>query len=71
MDEVMTVAEAAAMLGITPGAVRFRIARGDMKAQRVGARLLLIPVSEVERLRNAGKFKPGPKPRPRQTEPER
>ena len=66
MDErrdLLTVAEAARELGLTARAVLNRIERGELKAERVHARLWLIPRSEVERLRGTGKFKPGPKPR--------
>jgi excisionase family DNA binding protein len=57
----MTVSEAAQSLGVAEETIRKRIARGDMQARRVGARVLLIPNTEVERWRVIGKVKPGPK----------
>lgn len=45
----MTVAQAAAALGITARAVRYRIDQGDLRAEHVSTRLLLIPTAEVER----------------------
>ncbi len=61
----MSVTEAAAAMGITPTALRERIKRGQVRAERIGQRVLLVPASEVERLRGAGRMKPGPKPRPK------
>jgi excisionase family DNA binding protein len=60
--EYVTVAQAAAVLGLTPRAVRNRIERGEMAAERLNARLLLISRDEVERQRARGRQKPGPKP---------
>ncbi len=59
----MTVTEAAAALGLTPQAIRKRIAVGQMQAERAGARILLIPAAEVERWRVLGRQSPGPKAR--------
>ncbi len=56
-----TIAEAAQALGITEGAIRKRVRRGEMQARRVGRRVLVIPASEVERWRGVGKLRPGPK----------
>jgi len=36
-DEIMTVADAADVLGISPGAVRKRLERGQLSAQKVGS----------------------------------
>jgi excisionase family DNA binding protein len=59
----MTVTEAATALGVAEETIRKRIQRGDMQARRVGARVLLIPSEEVNRWREIGHAKPGPKPR--------
>ncbi len=60
-----TVAQAARVLGVDPTAVRAALRRGTLGGERVGARVWLIPISEVERRRvqRAGKRKPGPRPR--------
>lgn len=62
MDE-LTIAEAAARLGLSERVVRHRAQRGYLPARRVGARLLLIPADAVEAMRGTGPLKPGPKPR--------
>lgn len=59
----MTVDEAAAALGMKADGVRKRIQKGQMQARRVGARLYLIPSEEVERWRELGRQRPGPKPK--------
>lgn len=59
----MTVQEAAAYLGVNESTIRYRIQRGDMRAERIGRRVWLIPREEVERQRR-GKWKPGPAPTP-------
>jgi excisionase family DNA binding protein len=61
-ERFMSVTEAAAAMGISVTALYDRIRNGQVQAERVGKRVLLIPESEVERLRGAGKLKPGPKP---------
>ena len=61
MDGV-TIAEAARVLGMSENGIRRRIQRGDMVAERVGARLLVIPTHEVERWRQLARQRPGPKP---------
>ena len=58
----MTIADTARALGMSMSGVRRRIQRGDMAAERVGARLLVIPTHEVERWRQLGKRRPGPQP---------
>lgn len=59
--DVYTVAAAARELGITEQALRHRIRRGEVRAQRIGARLWVIEKEEVERWRNQGRLKPGRK----------
>ena len=61
MDGV-TIAEAARVLGMSDNGIRRRIQRGDVVAERVGARLLVIPNHEVERWRSRGKLSPGARP---------
>jgi excisionase family DNA binding protein len=60
MDYV-TVAQAASQIGVSPRAIRQRIERGELKAEQVNPRLLMIPKSEIERWRGIGRLKPGPK----------
>jgi excisionase family DNA binding protein len=60
--EYLSVDEAAAALGLTVRAIRLRIQRGDMRAERIGMRVWAIPREEVERWRAIGRLKPGPKP---------
>ncbi len=59
--DYMTVDEAARELGLTRRGVHKRIERGDMRAERFGDRVVLIPVDEVQRWREIGRLKPGPK----------
>ena len=61
MGSYMTVREAAVAMGISARALRNRIERGEVRAERVGPRLLLIPHDEVERWRGRGTLKPGPR----------
>jgi excisionase family DNA binding protein len=72
--KLLTVNEVAVRLGLTTEAVRLRIRRGDMKAERIGARLLLIQEREVKKWQQIGRLKTGPKPkqnrRPRKAEDE-
>jgi excisionase family DNA binding protein len=61
---MVTATEAADTLGITRYAVLKRIASGHFPgAVRATPRLWLIPRAEVERARERGRLKPGPKPR--------
>jgi excisionase family DNA binding protein len=62
----MSVDEAAAAIGISVTALYTRIRNGQVRAERIGRRVLLVPTEEVERLRGAGRMKPGPKPRANQ-----
>ena len=59
----MSISEAAAAIGIAETTLRDRIRNGQVKAERIGKRVLVIPESEVERLRGLGRMRPGPKPR--------
>ena len=58
----MTVTQAAEVLGLSPAGVRRRIERGEMKANLISPRLWVIPVEEVERWKQLGKLRPGPRP---------
>ena len=60
---MMSVREAADVLGLSERTIRNRIETGAMQATRIGARTFAIPVAEVERWREIGRQKPGPKPR--------
>ena len=57
----MSVSDAAAAIGISVTALYDRIRAGQVQAERVGQRVLLIPAAEIERLRGTGRMKPGPK----------
>ena len=59
----MTVTQAAEPLGLTPAGVRPRILRGETKGSRLSPKLWVIPAEEVERWREIGRLKPGPKRR--------
>lgn len=59
----MTVEQTAAALGLSVRAIRERIRRGDMRAERLGVRVWAVPRDEVERWQTIGRLKPGPKPR--------
>ena len=63
MDGYQSVNEAAAALGMSRQGIQRRISRGDMRAVRIGARVWVIPPDEVERWKQLGRQKPGPKPR--------
>lgn len=58
MDEYLSIAEAARELGLSESALRTRVERGYVQAQRAGARLWLIPRVEVEKWRSVGRLKP-------------
>jgi excisionase family DNA binding protein len=47
--DYLTVAEAAALLGVPGRTVAYRLQKGFMHGARVNARLWLIPRAEVER----------------------
>lgn len=59
--DYFTVRQAAEALGITPRGVRQRIDRGVMHAVLVHPRLLMIARADVERARQQGRLRPGPK----------
>jgi len=61
--EYLSVAEAAATLGMSASGVRTRLERGQMAGTKVGARAWIIPRAEVERWRTLGRQKTGPKRR--------
>ena len=60
-DDMLTVAEAAAALGISERGVRKRLESNVLQGQNIGGRIWLVPRTEVERWRELGKLKPGPK----------
>lgn len=62
MDEYLTVQQAATELGLSRRGVQERIERGELRAERAGARLWLIPRVEIDRHRALGRLKSGPKP---------
>lgn len=53
----MSVTEAAKTMGISVTALYDRIRAGTVQAERIGARMLLVPTSEVEKWRDRGKLK--------------
>jgi excisionase family DNA binding protein len=62
VDGYMSPTEAAAALGMSLTGIHARLRSGQMAGERIGARGWLIPRAEVERWREQGKLKPGPKP---------
>jgi excisionase family DNA binding protein len=58
MDEYLTVAQAAAELGISRRALLNRIEKGDVRAVRVNPRLWVVPRREVDRWKELGKLRP-------------
>jgi excisionase family DNA binding protein len=60
--EYVTVQQAADELGLSLRGIRERIRRGDMRAERLGERVWAIPREEVERWKQLGRQRPGPKP---------
>lgn len=61
----MTVAEAAAALGVNESTIRYRIGRKAMQAERIGKRTWIIPITEVERWKDIGKVRSGRPPQER------
>ena len=59
--QLLTTADAAAQLGVTPARIRQLVLSGEIKAEKVG-RDVLIPVAEIETAK-ARKTKPGPAPK--------
>lgn len=64
--DLLTAAEAAAILGLPGRTVRHRLQRGIMRGVAVNPRLWLISRAEVERWRAVGKLPPGRRPRAQQ-----
>jgi excisionase family DNA binding protein len=62
-DDRMTPAQAAEELGITTRAVQDRLKRGLMRGTNYGGRVWLIDRTEVERMKQTGPLKRGPKPK--------
>jgi excisionase family DNA binding protein len=60
--DVMTVQEAAAVLGIEGSVIRRRLIAGTMKGHKVNDRLWLIPKREVEKWRKMAPIPKGRKP---------
>jgi excisionase family DNA binding protein len=61
--EYVTVQQAADELGLSVWGIRDRIQRGDMRAERLGQRMWVIPVEEVARWKELGRQRAGRKPR--------
>ena len=68
--ELMTVTETAQALGMSVRGVLNRLERGQMRGERVHARLWLIPREEVERWKALGRQRPGRKPQKEREEPQ-
>lgn len=62
MPELLTVAQAAEIMGITTRSVHNRIHSGQIQALTPSPRITLIPRAEAEKFRGAGPLKSGPKP---------
>jgi len=54
-DDLMTVTEAAALLGMRAGSVRAAIRRGRLPAMRLGERLLVLDRDDVEAYRHTSR----------------
>ena len=63
MELVVTVPQAAQLLGLSERGILKRIERGDMRAERLGGKVWVIPREEVERWQQLGRQRPGRKPR--------
>lgn len=48
---MLTLAQAAARLGLSPSTLRGQVGKGRLKAKRVGVRMLFVSEREVERYR--------------------
>jgi len=59
VEERLTAAEAAAMLGLPGRTVRNRLQRGIMQGIAVNPRLWLVSRGEIERWREVGRLRPG------------
>lgn len=58
---MLSVAEAAQVLGLSERTVQVRLQRRVMRGDRIGKRLWVIPRAEVDRWLPVGRRKPGPK----------
>ena len=58
-ERMLTVQEAAQLLGLSRGSGRHRLTRGLMRGQSLAGRIWLIPTSEVERWQSAGLLSKG------------
>ena len=63
MEDMMTATQAAEELGVNRSTIQRRLERGEMRGLRVHQKLWMVPRSEVERWKERGKLKPGPKPK--------
>jgi len=61
--EMLTVEEAAQLIGIQPGSVRTAIADGRLPAIRFGKRVLMINRADAERYRDTPKDRGGRPPK--------
>ena len=59
---MVSVTQAAEQLGVDKRTIHRRLERGEMRGMRVHEKLWLVPQAEVERWKQRGKLKPGPKP---------
>ena len=62
-SEYLTVTQAAALLGVPPRTVAYRLQRGYMCGIKMSARLWLIPRAEVDAWRDRPQLPRGPRPR--------
>ena len=69
MGGLITVPEAARILGLSESGIHKRIERGAMRAEQLGGKVWVIPREEVERWQRMGRMKPGRKPREQEQEP--
>lgn len=53
-DDFLTVAEAAEALKVSERAMRYLLARGEVRAVRLSRRIVRIPRAELERLATCG-----------------
>jgi excisionase family DNA binding protein len=58
---LLTVSEVAAELDLSPVGVARRLQRGHMRGIKVNPRLWLVEREEVDRWKQRGRMKPGPK----------
>lgn len=69
MEELLTVEQAASMLGMHPASVRRAILAGRLRGQHLSPRVLVLTRAEVERYRDTEPKRGWPKGRPRQPRP--